>query len=79
MRLLSDKIVRTAEQLEGVLSESRQIMDKIESGDGTIGKMINDGRLYEDLLESSQELRMMLEQIEQLVAETREKGVKIKL
>ncbi|RKY10984.1 MAG: MCE family protein, partial [Planctomycetota bacterium] len=60
-------------------SESRQILAKIESGDGTMGKMINDGRLYEDLLESSQELRMMLEQIKELAAETREDGVRIKL
>jgi len=79
VEILSDKIISAAEQLEGVLSESRQILVKIDSGEGTAGKMVNDGRLYEDLLESSQELRMMLEQIEELVAETREKGVRIKL
>lgn len=76
---ISEKMIRAAEQLEGVFSESRQILAKINRGDGTAGKMINDGRLYEDLLESSQELRSMLRQIEQLVAETREKGVRIKL
>jgi len=79
VQILSDKVIAAAEQLEGALSESRQILAKIESGDGTMGKMINDGRLYEDLLESSQELRMMLEQIKELAAETREDGVRIKL
>jgi len=79
MQILSDKVIDAAEQLEGVLSESRQILAKIESGDGTAGKMINDGRLYEDLLESSQELRMLLEQVKEWAAETREEGVRIKL
>lgn len=78
IEILSEKVILAAEQLEGVLSESRQILAKIESGEGTVGKMVNDGRLYEDLLESSQELRMMLEQIKELVAETREEGLRIK-
>ncbi len=79
VQILSEKVIAAAEQLEGVLSESRQILAKIESGEGTMGKMINDGRLYEDLLESSQELRMLLEQVKELVAKTREEGVRIKL
>ena len=79
VQVLGDKIASAAEQLEGVLSESRQILAKIESGEGTAGKMINDGRLYEDLLESSQELRMLLEQVKEWAAETREEGLRINL
>lgn len=79
VQVLSDKVIGVAEQLEGVLSESRQILAKIESGEGTAGKMINDGRLYEDLLESSQELRMLLEQVKEWTAETREEGLRIQL
>ncbi|MFZ9011844.1 MAG: hypothetical protein ACO20W_08140, partial [Anaerohalosphaeraceae bacterium] len=63
---------------EGSLSESRQILEKIESGEGTAGKMINDGRLYEDLLESSQELRMLLEQFKEWVSESSENGLKLR-
>ena len=79
VQVLGDKIIGAAEQLEGVLSESRQILAKIESGEGTAGKMINDGRLYEDLLESSQELRMLLEQVKEWATETREEGLRINL
>ena len=79
VQVFGEKVIAAAEQLEGVLSESRKIMEKIESGEGTAGKMINDGRLYEDLLESSQELRMLLKQLKELTAETREEGVRIKL
>lgn len=76
---LGDKIIRAAEELEEVLSKSRQILAKIDSGEGSVGKMINDGRLYEDLLESSIELRMLLEQVKEWTAETREEGLRIKL
>ena len=79
VQVLGDKVIDAAEQLEGALSESRQILAKIESGEGTAGKMINDGRLYEDLLESSQELRMLLEQVKEWAAETREEGLRIKM
>ncbi len=79
MGIFGDKFILAAEQLEGVLSKSRQIVEKIESGEGTVGKMINDGRLYEDLLESSRELRMLLEQVKEWAAETREDGLRIKL
>ena len=78
VQVAGDKIIVAAEQLEGVLSESRQILEKIESGEGTAGKMINDGRLYEDLLESSQELRMLLEQLKEWVGESSEKGLKLR-
>jgi len=78
VQVAGDKIIVAAEQLEGVLSESRQILETIESGEGTAGKMINDGRLYEDLLESSQELRMLLEQLKEWVGESSEKGLKLR-
>ena len=78
VQVAGDKIIVAAEQLEGVLSESRQILETIESGEGTAGKMINDGRLYEDLLESSQELRMLLEQFKEWVGESSEKGLKLR-
>jgi phospholipid/cholesterol/gamma-HCH transport system substrate-binding protein len=79
VQILGDNLIGAAEQLEGVLSESRQILAKLDSSEGTAGKMINDGRLYEDLLESSQELRMLLEQVKEWAAETREEGLRIQL
>lgn len=78
MGVLGDKVGQVADQLEGALSEMRQLMAKIDAGEGTAGKMVNDGRLYENLLESSQELEMALEQLKQWAADAREKGVRIK-
>ncbi len=76
--MLGTQIGAVAEQLEGALSEMRQVIAKIESGEGSAGKLINDGRLYENLIESSEELQMALEQIKQWAGEAREKGIRIK-
>jgi phospholipid/cholesterol/gamma-HCH transport system substrate-binding protein len=75
---LGQKVGLVAEQIEGALSQMRQLMAKVDSGQGTAGKLINDGRLYENLLESSQELEMMLEQLKRWAADAREKGIRIK-
>ena len=74
----TDKIKETAEQLNNTLVEFRRILTKINEGQGTAAMLINDGRLYENLLDSSQELQMALEQLKILAAEAREKGIKIK-
>lgn len=79
MQAIGEKIALASEQLAQVLSQSRQLLAKIDSGSGTAGKLVNDGRLYENLLESSRELQMLLDQIKQWVAETREEGVRVKL
>ena len=78
MQGLSDNIDRISEVLEATLSETRQVMAKIESGDGTAGKLVNDGRLYENLIESSQELKMLLEQLKQWADQIQQEGVKVK-
>lgn len=76
--LLGDKVGAMVETFDGALSELRQVLAKMESGQGTAGKMLNDGRLYENLLESSQELQMALEQLKEWAADAREKGIRIK-
>ncbi|MCE5187033.1 MAG: MlaD family protein [Planctomycetaceae bacterium] len=76
--LLGDKLVEMADTFEGTLAEVRRILAKIESGQGTAGKLVNDGRLYENLLESSQELQMALQQLKEWAADARQKGIRIK-
>jgi phospholipid/cholesterol/gamma-HCH transport system substrate-binding protein len=74
----SQEIVKIAENLDATLSQLHQILAKINDGDGAAGKLVNDGRLYENLLDSSGELQMALEQIKKWAADAREKGVRIK-
>lgn len=68
----------TAEALTDAIKKLESILAKVNNGEGTIGRLINDGVLYENLVESSEELRMALEQLKILAAQAREKGIKIK-
>ena len=82
IRNLSDtgtvKVDEVSEQLAGAISEIRQVLAKVNEGEGSAAKVINDGRLYENLLDSSKELQMALEQLKILAADAREKGIKLK-
>jgi len=75
----SKAISETSENLNESIIHVNSLINKINEGNGSASKLINDGRLYENLLESSEELKMALEQLKILAAEAREKGIKIKL
>ncbi|MBN1815736.1 MAG: MCE family protein [Sedimentisphaerales bacterium] len=72
-------IENVAEDLNTTLRDMRDLLSRVRDGDGTTARLLNDGRLYENLLDSSQELEMALEQLKKLAAEAREKGIKLKL
>jgi phospholipid/cholesterol/gamma-HCH transport system substrate-binding protein len=73
-----DVISETSESLNRTLKQINMIMNSVNDGEGTVSRLLNDGRLYENLLDSSQELSLALEQLKELAAEAREKGIKIK-
>jgi len=67
-------IVATSEELGKTLAEMRVTLEKINSGQGTAGKLVNDAQLYETLVETSEEMRKMLEEIKTFMAKANEKG-----
>jgi ABC-type transporter Mla subunit MlaD len=74
----SVRVDETAEELNAALRDLRVVLAKIDEGEGTAGRFVNDGRLYENLLDSSRELELALEQLKLLAAQAREDGLKIK-
>lgn len=69
----------TSEQLSKTVSELRIVLEKINNGSGTVAKLVNDGRLYESLLENTEQLDILIKSIKEFVEEYRAKGIKIKL
>jgi len=69
----------TSEELSKTLAELRLILEKVNNGQGTAAKLINDGQLYENLLENTQQMQVLLEELKALIAKYREKGIKLKL
>ena len=68
-----------SEQLSKAVVELRLILQKINSGEGTAAKLINDGRLYEGLLENTNQMQVLLQELEEFMAKSRQKGLPIKL
>jgi len=77
-KTLSEAAVAT-EKLSKALGEFNRLMDKINNGDGTIAKLLDDAQLYEDLHDTFEELRLALEQLKILGSSVNEEGgVKLK-
>jgi len=71
--------VNASEELAETLKQLRLILIKVNKGEGTAGRIINDGRLYENLLENTQQLELLLEELQTLTTKWRDKGVGVKL
>ena len=69
----------TSEELSKTISELRLVLEKINNGEGSVAKLINDGRLYENLLENTEQLGVLMKSVKDLIEEYRAKGVKVKL
>jgi len=67
---------QSSEELSKIMAAFRKSIEKIESGQGTAGKLINDARFYESLLENSKQLKELLNEIQQFVQKIRDKGIK---
>jgi len=79
LRGFTDTANEAAEELTETIRQLRIIAEKINSGDGTAAKFVNDGRLYENLLENTEELEVLIQDLKDFVAEYRVKGIKVKL
>jgi len=71
--------VGTSEEIGKTVKELRVVLEKINEGEGSAGKLVNDGRLYESLVENTQQMQLLLEELEIFVAKANEKGLPIKL
>lgn len=76
---ISTAMVGVSDELGKTAAEMRVLMEKVNRGQGTAGKLVNDGRLYESLLENSRQFDVLLEELKSFVAELPDKGVPIKL
>jgi methyl-accepting chemotaxis protein len=72
-------MVDTSGEIGKAATRLRQILETINDGQGSAAKLINDGRFYENLLENTRQLQLLLAEIKSFVAQARDKGVPIKL
>ena len=66
-----------SEQLADTLAKMQITLDAINEGQGSAGKFVNDPKLYDNLVDASQELQLAVSQLKHMAADAREKGIKI--
>jgi len=76
---LSAKLLESAEKVSTMLTDVKKTTARLEAGEGTLGKLINDPKLYDSLLEATQEMARLLEDFRRLVEQWNKRGVEIKL
>ena len=72
-------LVVQADRLGNVLTTLQRAAAKVESGDGSAGKLLNDPALYNSLVDATTGLKGAAESLQELLEYWRENGVKIRL
>ncbi len=61
---LTDELAEPGGDVKKILSEIKGIVGKINNGQGTVGKMVNDPRLYQDAVQAMGQLRKIADDID---------------
>jgi ABC-type transporter Mla subunit MlaD len=54
------------------------ILTRLNSGEGTIGRLLNDPQLYNDMSDAAQRLTLTLRDLQTLVRKVKEEGLELK-
>jgi len=69
-------IISVSEELGKAAAQVRLLMQKSSEGEGTVGRFINDGRLYENLLETTDQLQILIQELTGVVEAVSEQGLR---
>lgn len=72
-------VVNASGEVGKTLSELQLILEKVNNGEGSAGRFVNDGELYETLLENAEQMELLLKEIKAFVSRAREKGLPFQL
>lgn len=76
---IADKLIVAAENVSELMATINRSAGKIESGEGTAGKLLNDPELYNSLLSATKQLNQLMGELRQIVEIWKEGGIEIKL
>jgi len=63
-----------SEGLGKTVAELRVIVGNVSDGEGTVGKLVNDGRLYENLVDATDQLQVLLQKLTLLTDQVKQEG-----
>jgi phospholipid/cholesterol/gamma-HCH transport system substrate-binding protein len=66
-------------QLSKLLDTFQSISSKIDQGNGTAGMLMNDPKLYQNLVETTREMNETIADLKRLVEQWEQEGVSLKM
>jgi ABC-type transporter Mla subunit MlaD len=76
---IAKRLVDDAQSLSALLDTLNKATTKIESGQGTLGLMVNDPKLYNNLVDAAKQMTLMLKDMQDLMDKWKQQGVPIKV
>ncbi|MFW6146688.1 MAG: MlaD family protein [Planctomycetota bacterium] len=76
---LAGKLIDDADRLGRLLNQLNQAATRLDTTDGTAGRLLNDPALYNNLVESTDTLNRTLAELEAMLIQWRSEGVKMKV
>lgn len=76
---LAKKVGDRLTQAAATLDHLQSIMNKIDKGEGSVGKLINDPKLYQNLIETTDQLSVGAADLRRLLEQWEQEGVSLKL
>ena len=69
-------MVDTSALMGQAMAQLRLAIEKVNKGEGTAGRLVSDARLYDNLVETTVELNVLLEDFKELLDKVSEKGLR---
>ena len=76
---VTKKLYAMADDMSAAIQSSKQLIDKAATGEGTVGKLLNDPKLYTNLNEAVLRLNSALDEIKLMIQKIKAEGVNINL
>jgi phospholipid/cholesterol/gamma-HCH transport system substrate-binding protein len=76
---ISESLLTQAEDLSRMLQTLHKAAKKLENGEGTAGKLLNDAKLYDNLVEATAQLDKLAKELRGLVKTWKETGLQVDL
>jgi phospholipid/cholesterol/gamma-HCH transport system substrate-binding protein len=72
---MSDNLNRRLQQVAESLQSIQSVAQKVDKGEGTAGKLINDPKLYESLADTAAELKLAVKDVRRLIQQWEQEGI----
>jgi len=76
---LTAKLIEDADRLGTALTRLDSSLAKIDSGDGTLGKLLNDPKLYNNLVDAAAEMKTALTRLQEALEAWKDRGIRLRL